>query len=83
MATIETYAFGLEFIVLLVSVNMNDKLRHKLLYYNGIPIKDLPMDIVNQFSATSPWQNQSKIKIVSFLCILPQTRKENFLYILY
>ena len=50
-----------------------------------IIIRDLPMDIVNKLSATSSWQNQSKIRIMSSLCILPQTRKrkENFFYVLY
>ena len=85
MATVETYAFDLEFVALLVGADMNDELGQNCSYDAGSPIKDLSMDFVNQLSATSPRHIQTEIRIISSLYILPQTRKEkeNFSYIYY
>ena len=53
MATVETYAFGLELVLLLLGVDMNETTMYKFSYNTGSLIRDLLMYIMNQLSTTS------------------------------
>ena len=55
MATVEAHTFGLEFVPLLVGVDMMTKLDSSFPHDVYFCLKDTPKDIANQLLATSPW----------------------------